>query len=305
MQKCIKQERILGLVMMFFGLSVALPASAFSFYGPGSGINYTGFVHTEDGVGFSWPWTFIDAPRAQTSFASFHREPYIAPSIITSPFIPARYQPSYQPYGFHFNYPSSPQISPLNRAPVFVPIAPQTVRAGETIQFTVQAYDADSPYLYYSAVDVPDGASFSDYTHSFFWAPTALQMGRYTVKFRVSDANAPFVEMSMSITVTDQNGFLPYTACGAGPGPYLFNFKPSLQVNAGELYAYAITGASGNNNPITYRVIDGPVGLTIDEKTGYMKWLVAFNQSGATYPVRIAAYNGQCEMSYNFTITVR
>lgn len=292
--------------MMFIGLFAALPASAFSFYGPGSGINYTGFVNTQDGVGFSWPWAFVDAPRAPISFAPFNREPYVAPSIITSPFIPAAYpgpffNQNYTPF-YHF-FP--PHISPLNKAPVFIPLGDQIVRGGDqAIQFTVQAYDPDSSYLRYSAVDLPLGALFNDYTHSFFWAPTKLQIGRYAVKFRVSDANAPFVEMTVFITVTDQNGFLPYTACGAGPGPYLFNFKPPFHVNAGELYAYAITGASGNNNPLSYRVVDGPLGFTIDEKTGYMKWLVAFNQSGATYPVRIAAYNGQCEMLYNFTITV-
>ena len=294
MQKYIKNRYILGFTVMVIGLSAALPTGAFNFYGPGSGIYYTGFVNTRNGVGFSWPWAFVDAPSTQTSFASFNARPYqsyTVQSYTASPFIP-------------FHYYQAPQISPLNQAPSFFPLAPQTLRWGQTIQFTVQAHDPDSPYLRWSAVDLPPGAIFNDYTHVFSWTPTVFQIGRYAVKFRVSDASAPYIEMNVSITVTDQNGFLPYTACGAGPGPYFFNFTPPLQVNAGELYAYQAIATSGNNNQVSYRVIEGPKGFHIDEKTGYIIWLVAFNQSGATYPVRIAVYNGQCELSQNFTITV-
>lgn len=308
MQKYITTAFIARLMIALVGISIAAPANAFSFYGPGSGINYTGFVYTPDGVGFSWPFAFVSQASFSYSSPSYHSYPlYQSVSPPTAPFAFVAPQKVYQapvaPYTY--NYTVTPQISPLNQRPIFFPLLPQTTRPGQAVQFTVSAYDSDSPYLRYNAVNMPAGAVFNENTRMFFWTPTALQIGKYVVNFRVSDPGAPYVEMSVVITVTDQYGFLPYTACDAHPGPYFLNFYPPRHIRKGELYVYQITGASGNNNPLSYRVVDGPTGLAVNEKTGYITWLVAFNQGEAEYPVRIAAYNGQCELSQHFTIAVR
>ncbi len=370
------RQGILAIVMC--GVFAAAPAFAFSWYGPGSGFGFTGFVNGESGFGFSWPWGFLDNPNNSSSLPPINNPPvwipagpqtvsigesllfaitaydpegepitYSAVSLpSTAVFNPATHifswiptasqigtygatfrvsdrkktadmtvpitvqaagQGGYNPYwyGYQNQNPEPQYVTPVNRSPQFVQIPPFSTRAGQTIQFTVEAQDYEGDYLRYSATDLPAGSIFDDRSHTFYWVPTGLQIGRFQLPFRVSDARPDYVEMRVSVTVTDQNGYLPYPTCTAGPGPYYFNFYPPTAAREGDLYAYNVIGASGNNNPVTYRVVDGPAGLTIGERTGYIRWVPAFNQGGGVYPVRIAAYNNQCEAMKNFSITVR
>ncbi len=369
-------------VLVMCGVFLAAPAFAFSWYGPGSGFNFTGWVSGESGFGFSWPWGFLDNPQNPPSLPPINNPPvwipagpqvasvgspllfaitaydpegaaitYSAVSLPTgSAFNPATHifswtptvsqvgthratfrasdrvraadmtvsitvqaagQGGYNPYWYgyqDYNQNQNPQptyVTPVNRPPQFQQIYPFSVRAGQAIQFTVQAEDYEGDYLRYSATDLPSGALFDDRSHTFYWMPTGFQIGRFQLPFRVSDSRPDYVEMRVSVTVTDPNGYLPYSTCTAGPGPYYFNFYPPTAAREGDLYSYQVLGASGNINPITYRVVDGPPGLTIGERTGSIRWVPAFNQGGGPYPVRIAAYNNQCEAMKNFSITVR
>lgn len=364
-------------------------AHAFEWFGPGSGIDYTGFVYSNNGVGFSWPWTFVG--RGTTNYSGYYQQPspppqfqqvgsqsvrvgtllqftvsatnsyggaitYTATSLPlgaafnastrTFSWMPttahtgyftanfratdrtgssdmavaitvnaAQAVPTYNPYtyggssyyggsGYTYGYQGPPQISPLNSNPVIYPIEQRAVRAGETLRIQVQAYDREGDYLQYSMTGEPQGAVFDQYSRTFVWTPTPLQIGQYRVNFRVSQGGQQYADMGVAIYVLDRTGNLPLTACSAGPGPYLFGFNPSGTVREGDLFSYQIIAGSGNNNQASYRIVDGPIGLTVDARTGYMRWVPSFNQSG-TYPVRLGIYNGQCETVQTFTITVQ
>ncbi len=372
------------------------PVHAFNWYGPGSGIDYTGFVYSNNGVGFSWPWTFLTnynsgyggygyggygqqtqppqfqqiAPQSVTvgnmlqftvsaynnyggaityaamglptgaafnaathSFSwmptatqtgyhtvSFRVTDRVGSSDMTvtitvnAPQAVPSYNPySYNPYtyggssyygGYGYTGYQQPQISPLNSVPVIYPIGQQVVRVGDTLRFQVQGYDREGDYLQYSVKGEPQGAQFDSYSHSFVWTPTPLQVGQYSVNFRVTQGGQMHADTSATIYVVDRTGQLPYTVCAAGPGPYLFGFTPSSFAREGDLYSYQIIAGSGNINQTTYRIVNGPLGLTIDQATGYLRWVPSFNQGG-TYQVRVGIYNGQCETVQTFTITVQ
>lgn len=371
-------------LLIAFGLAVAFPALAFTWYGPGSGAYYTGWVSGDNGFGFSWPWGFLSSPVSQPlpalnqapvfipvspqvgavgnpiSFAVSAYDPEGLPVTYSSLNLPSgaafdagahvfswtpaanqtgNYAATFRafdrvrfsdlavsitvngagmtttnPYWYgnqnnNYNNNQNPYqmayVTPVNRKSQFSLMPPITVRAGQPVSFQVQAYDYEGDYLRYSAANLPQGARFDDPSHTFYWVPTPLQIGRFSIPFRVSDSRAEFVEMSVSVTVTDQNGYLPPMTCTAGPGPYYFQFTPPTAAREGDLYWYQVIAASGNINPLTFRVVDGPPGLTIGQDTGYIRWVPAFNQGGVTYPVRIAAYNNQCEAMKNFTITVQ
>ncbi len=78
-------------------------------------------------------------------------------------------------------------VSDLNFAPVFNPIANQTVNQGTNLQFTISATDPDGGALGYAASNLPSGASFSPSTRTFSWTPSAQQSGTFQVVFTVSD----------------------------------------------------------------------------------------------------------------------
>lgn len=397
----------LGFTILILG---APQAHAFDWFGPGNGIDYTGFVYSNNGVGFSWPWTFVRGGSAgyygnygnygyggyqqpsyppqfqqissqsvqvgsmlqftvnatnnyggaitysasglpsgasfnatthtfswmptatQTGYAtvSFRATDRVGSSDMTVTITVNAVQsaPAYNPYTYggasyyggsgytygnsyygstYYNqnqYNQQPQISPLNSNPVVYPIQQQTVRAGETLRIQVQGYDREGDYLQYSMTGEPQGSVFDQYSHTFVWTPTPLQIGQYRVNFRVSQGGQQYADTGVAIYVLDRTGNLPVTACTAGPGPYLFGFSPSGTVREGDLFSYQIIAGSGNGNQVSYRIVDGPIGLTVDAKTGYMRWVPSFNQSG-TYPVRLGVYNGQCETVQTFTITVQ
>gem|GEM_PF-3392150 len=392
------------LVLAFFG--VVPHAHAFSWYGPGSGIDYTGFVYTNNDVGFSWPWTFVSKPSINYSGfggwggwngwgGGFSQPTYpprldqVGPQSVTvgnmltftvtasnnyggaitysatglpsgaafnsstrtfswmptagqvgyhvvnfratdrvgssdmSVTITVNAANAYNPYNYgggayygygnsgyagsyyyQYNQPQQPHISPLNSVPVIYPIQQQIVRVGETLRIPIQAYDREGDYLQYSMTGEPQGAVLDQYSRTFIWTPTPLQIGQYRVNFRVSQGGQMYADTGVAIYVLDRTGNLPLTACTAGPGPYLYAFAPSSTVREGDLFSYQIIAASGNANQASYRIVDGPIGLTIDTRTGYMRWVPSFNQSG-NYQVRIGVYNGQCETVQTFNLTVQ
>ena len=82
------------------------------------------------------------------------------------------------------------------------------------------------------------------------------------------------------------------------------NFNPPLTAVEGQLYSFAMQAVSTTSNQITYRLVNGPDGLTVSQN-GLVTWTPAFNQgrSGA-YEVRVAAYNGGCETNQTFYVRV-
>lgn len=301
MTKLMKKGLIMRLIAGFIAFAAFTPvAHAFEAqYGP-----YFGFIANPD-LNFSIRHlAFID------NYQPVRSQPYQA-STWTPPVssvAPAYYQP-YQPPQYHVPHYSvsyyQPQISPLNQKPVAYPIPAQTVRAGERVSFTVRGYDQEGDYLQYMATNVPHGANFNSYPPIFSWTPTLMQVGRYSVNFRVSQGGAAYADTSVSIIVLHPDGYMPISTCIAGPGPYFFAFNSSLNAAEGNLYTYQVIGNAANNNQLTYRIVDGPQGLTINEKSGYMRWVPAFNQGRIQpYEVRIGIYNGVCESVRTFTIMV-
>jgi VCBS repeat-containing protein len=97
-------------------------------------------------------------------------------------------------------------ISMSNHAPVLQPIGNQSVLEGQTLQFTVNATDPDDDPLTYSAIDLPDGASFDTETLAFSWTPGSGQAGTYNnVHFEVSDGSLTDSE-DITITVNNTGG---------------------------------------------------------------------------------------------------
>jgi hypothetical protein len=93
-------------------------------------------------------------------------------------------------------------VKAVNKAPVMSTIASKTVKAGNTLMFTVSATDANGDALTYSAQNLPSGASFDPATRVFSWTPSASQIGRYSnIRFNVTDGIAT-VYKTATITVS-------------------------------------------------------------------------------------------------------
>lgn len=82
-------------------------------------------------------------------------------------------------------------INDVNRPPRIAPIGEQNVSSGENSSFTISASDPDQGQsLTFSAMGLPAGATFDPASKRFSWAPGFLQLGSYTVTFKVTDDGA-------------------------------------------------------------------------------------------------------------------
>jgi hypothetical protein len=75
----------------------------------------------------------------------------------------------------------------INQAPLLNLIGAKSGDEGGLLTFTISATDADGDQLFYSASNLPEGASFDADTRTFSWTPRYDQTGVYTVHFEVSD----------------------------------------------------------------------------------------------------------------------
>jgi hypothetical protein len=91
-------------------------------------------------------------------------------------------------------------VGDVNRPPVLDPIGDRVVWDGETLKFTIFATDPDGDSLSYSAGNLPPGAVFDAYTHTFSWTPhiytksittKCIPQLTYTVRFSVTDNGIP------------------------------------------------------------------------------------------------------------------
>ena len=97
------------------------------------------------------------------------------------------------------------EISNTNRAPVFLPIGPRTVEAGERLTFTVTATDADDDPVTVRARSLPAGAEFNG--AEFSWAvPSEQAAGEHHVTFVASDDDAASADAEMTVRIEIAEG---------------------------------------------------------------------------------------------------
>jgi len=77
----------------------------------------------------------------------------------------------------------------VNSAPEFSPPIPRNIaaQAGQLLNISVNAEDADGDSISYETHGLPEGAEFNRFTHLFSWQPTSDQEGDHAVTFVVRD----------------------------------------------------------------------------------------------------------------------
>ncbi len=156
-----------------------------------------------------------------------------------------------------------------NHAPIFTPVAAQTVAEGSTLTFTVSATDSDSDSLTYSASGLPKGATFTAATRTFTWTPSDTQSGAYSVTFMVTDPYGAADTMAVAITVTSVNHKPHFTPVSA---------KTVMQLDS---LTFTVTAADSDNDVITYSASGLPAGATFSATTHTFAWQPSYNQLGA------------------------
>ncbi len=160
-------------------------------------------------------------------------------------------------------------VANVNRAPILAALNPQTVIAGQTLNFTVSATDPDGDALTYSAPSLPAGATFDTSSGNFAWTPTDAQTGTVNVVFSASDGS-----LSASATVA-----ITVTAAITDAPPELAAIDIVTGVANSPLdYQFVATDPDGD--PLTYSASGLPTGANVGVTTGLLTWTPSNAQVG-------------------------
>ncbi len=148
-----------------------------------------------------------------------------------------------------------------NRAPLFT-FAPTTLgEVGIPLAFTATAVDADDDPLSYSVISGPTGLTVNAASGQVQWTPTAAQLGSHSIELQVNDGRGGRTRQAFTICVVS-----PFEN-----HPPIFISSPPLSTAVGP-FVYVAQALDGDGEPLTYSLLAGPSGLTINPATGVLSW---------------------------------
>ncbi len=155
-------------------------------------------------------------------------------------------------------------VEDTNEAPMVTSSPLTSVAQDQDYRYDVIASDPDSwDTLTYSLDNAPVGMHIDANNGTLLWTPDGSQVGQHDVIVRVKDQRGLFTTQSYTLTVTDHNDAPQITS------------QALTQATQGEIYHYQVAAMDHDTADIlTYSLLRGPQGMTIDPTTGQIDWPV-------------------------------
>ncbi len=157
---------------------------------------------------------------------------------------------------------------PANRAPLFTSLPTSVAYVGLPFPYSAQAVDVDGDTLRYRLALAPAGMLIDAESGVIQWIPTPQHLGEQQVTIEVTDARGGIAEQSFSLLVLTAPDNL---------NPVILS-SPLHAVKLGQL-SYQVIALDGDEDPLTYRLLAAPSGMTISA-TGLIDWLPTASQLG-------------------------
>ncbi|MET1077454.1 MAG: putative Ig domain-containing protein [Pseudomonas sp.] len=142
-----------------------------------------------------------------------------------------------------------------NRAPVITNKPPLRLPAGRAFSHRITATDADGDALLYSMASQAQGMSI-DASGNVHWSNP--QPGRYPITLLVSDVRGLRDRQQLVVEVEGKPHFVSL---------------PVLNGTSGMPYQYRALAKDDDGDAVTYALVKGPTGMTVDAATGQVQWL--------------------------------
>jgi hypothetical protein len=173
-------------------------------------------------------------------------------------------------------------VNPLNDAPSLSSVPTNaTIDELASYSFTATASDVDVPaqQLTFSLIGAPSGATINSNTGQFSWAPTEAQGGTgtpYSFTVRVSDGVSN-TDANISLSVNEVNQAPTLNAIGSKV------FSPGVTLT------FTATGTDADlpAQTLSFSLIGGPAGATINASTGAFSWTPSASDAGKTFTFRV------------------
>ncbi|MDR0274777.1 MAG: putative Ig domain-containing protein, partial [Burkholderiaceae bacterium] len=140
-----------------------------------------------------------------------------------------------------------------NRAPVFTATPVTYVAYPAAYAYTATATDADGDNLLWKLLQAPPGMTINERTGAIAWKFTSDVTGKFPVRVQVDDRRGGVAEQSFEVQVPVY-----------GNGAPSITSRPASQVRAGLVYSYTVTATDPENDPLTYRLVQGPAAAALN-----------------------------------------
>ena len=156
----------------------------------------------------------------------------------------------------------------INSAPAITSVASEAAVVGQPYAYNVDASDADKDLLAFQLLSGPIGMSLHPSLGTLRWTPEADQLGDHEVIVQVTDPEGTTDVQSFDVRVT-VNGTPPRILSTA-----------ETEASVGTGYLYPVTAVDREGDPLRYRLLAAPTGMTIVEGTGVVSWTPTATQVG-------------------------
>jgi hypothetical protein len=191
-------------------------------------------------------------------------------------------------------------VAEVNQAPVLAAIGDRSVDEFAALSFSASASDDDLPAntLSYSLVGAPGGASINSSTGAFSWTPGEADGGStFTFTVKVTDNGSPAHsdEEEIDVTVGEVNA-----------APTLGEIGDR---SVDELVTLSFTATAADSdvptNDLSFALINGPAGASIDPASGAFSWTPTESQGGNIFTFKVSVTdNGSPNLSDEEEISV-
>ncbi len=183
------------------------------------------------------------------------------------------------------------QASPVradNNGPSFIGfMPPSTATATVAYSYDVEATDGDVPAdpLTFSLLSAPAGMIIDGGTGLISWLPSEADIASnpHLVTVQVQDTFPAepnhVVTESFQITV---GAVSTSTPSSTNLGPSFIGFVPPATATATVAYSYTAVATDPESDPLTFSLVTGPAGLTINASSGLISWTPDATQVSST-----------------------
>ena len=231
----------------------------------GLGQDYLSQISGTDALGRDLIWSLVDGPAdIEVSADGIISFTPVAIGLQTVVLTATNADGETEEVSFELNVVGRPVIN----TPVIVSQPIESATIGNEYQYDVTVTGVDGELLSFTILDGPVGASIDPNLGTLRWTPVSDQLG--DSDFVIEVANADGLAITQEFTVT---------ASRFGGPPRIVSTPPT-EANVGGSYLYTVGAIDAEGDPLTYRLLDAPAGLTINETTGEISWTPTADQTG-------------------------
>ena len=179
-------------------------------------------------------------------------------------------------------------VANVNDVPYFTSSPPAIAREDSLLEYFITIEDVDTEALVLALTEGPPGMALNG--TRLFWSPVDGDVGLHNVTLEVSDGNLS-AEQRFVLLVQDVND-----------AP-VFVSVPVLQIYEGGRYSYIAQASDDEGDALSYQLVQGPEGMTLDASGGELRWHPVHRDLGS-HPVQVLASDGNLTASQAFVLDV-